>query len=170
MLEIEGIKICGPDVSAPAGLYVRLVPSGNRPISGGRYTQAKGVYGYGTRWDTGAFIRLIREVVTPGIRVADVGAGTGILTILAAKLGASVTAYEIDPMALDVLRENVGISGEGSISIRGEFPGDTRGAQFDLAFANLGKASADLGPALLRVASRVFITGGDGRSTEEVMR
>jgi SAM-dependent methyltransferase len=42
-----------------------------------------------------AFARAIAEVVTPGMRVLDVGTGTGILAMLAAKAGAQ-TVYAID--------------------------------------------------------------------------
>jgi ribosomal protein L11 methyltransferase len=41
-----------------------------------------------------------------GRRVADVGCGTGILAIAAAKLGAQVDAVDIDPDAVPVAREN----------------------------------------------------------------
>ncbi len=57
-----------------------------------------------------AFAAAIAAVVRPGMRVADLGAGTGFLSLLAAQHGASVTAYEQHPglvgLARDILRAN----------------------------------------------------------------
>ena len=61
-----------------------------------------------------ATTRLCAELLTQELRrtpeaaVLDVGCGSGILSILAAKLGAAtVTACDIDSIALDVCRENL---------------------------------------------------------------
>ncbi len=43
---------------------------------------------------TSSFITALERTVTPGCRVLDVGTGTGILALAAARLGASVTAVE----------------------------------------------------------------------------
>ncbi len=50
---------------------------------------------------------LIQDDIT-GKRVVDLGCGTGVLSIGAALLGASVTAVDIDPAALATARENAG--------------------------------------------------------------
>jgi ribosomal protein L11 methyltransferase len=53
-------------------------------------------------------LRLLDGRVLPGSRVADVGAGSGILSIAAARLGAAeVLALELDPWACTTARENV---------------------------------------------------------------
>jgi ribosomal protein L11 methyltransferase len=50
------------------------------------------------------------------MRVLDVGAGSGILAIAAARLGARVVeAVEIDPVAASVCRENVERNGVGDV-------------------------------------------------------
>ena len=49
----------------------------------------------------------VSNSVYPGARVLDIGAGTGILAIAAAHLGADVTAIEIDEHAAGVAQANV---------------------------------------------------------------
>jgi SAM-dependent methyltransferase len=56
--------------------------------------------------------RLIRHAnVRSGDRVLDVGCGTGVVSITAARLGAQVTALDLTPELLDRARENARISG-----------------------------------------------------------
>lgn len=53
-------------------------------------------------------LRLLDRLIEPGQRVADVGAGSGILSIAAARLGADeVVALEVDPASCETARENV---------------------------------------------------------------
>jgi ribosomal protein L11 methyltransferase len=57
---------------------------------------------------TRACLRLLEEAVVPGDRVADVGAGSAILAVAAARLGAArVVAYESDPLACAAARQTV---------------------------------------------------------------
>lgn len=69
-------------------------------------------FGTGTHETTRLVIGLLEKYVTPDIRVLDVGCGSGILAICASKLGAgSCKAYDIDPVAVKVARENIKDSG-----------------------------------------------------------
>jgi ribosomal protein L11 methyltransferase len=53
-------------------------------------------------------LRALDSMVDPGSRIADVGSGSGILSIGAALLGARrILALEVDPMACETARENV---------------------------------------------------------------
>ena len=57
-------------------------------------------------------LRLLDRAVEAGQRVADVGAGSGILSMAAAGLGArEVVALEGDPLACEVMRENLAHNG-----------------------------------------------------------
>ena len=74
-------------------------------------------FGTGTHETTRLVIELLEECVTPGMKVADVGCGSGILAICAAKLGATCCrAYDIDPVAVRVAQENIADSGEKCVT------------------------------------------------------
>lgn len=69
-------------------------------------------FGTGTHETTRLVMKIMQDVVTVGDRVLDVGCGSGILSIAASKLGAElVRAYDIDPVAVRVTRENARESG-----------------------------------------------------------
>ena len=80
--------------SAPGDLVVELDPGM--------------AFGTGTHETTGMCLELLEKYVQKRKRVMDVGTGSGILAIAAAKLGAqNVLAVDIDPSAVKVARENV---------------------------------------------------------------
>ena len=65
-------------------------------------------FGTGQHATTSLCIRALENLVRPGMTVFDVGTGSGVLAIVAAKLGAKrVEAVDFDPVALRVARENV---------------------------------------------------------------
>ena len=69
-------------------------------------------FGTGEHPTTRGVLRLMQEVIRPGDSVADLGSGSGILAIAAAKLGADrVFAIELDPDAIGNAEENVARNG-----------------------------------------------------------
>lgn len=65
-------------------------------------------FGTGQHATTALCIRALEELVRPGMTVFDIGTGSGVLAIVAAKLGAKrVEAVDFDPVAVRVARENV---------------------------------------------------------------
>jgi ribosomal protein L11 methyltransferase len=71
-------------------------------------------FGTGEHATTRGVVRLMQRVVRLGDTVADLGSGSGVLAIAAAKLGASrVAAIEIDPDAIGNAEENVTRNGVG---------------------------------------------------------
>ncbi|HEY3363636.1 MAG TPA: 50S ribosomal protein L11 methyltransferase [Symbiobacteriaceae bacterium] len=69
-------------------------------------------FGTGSHATTGLCLRWLERVVKPGASVIDVGTGSGILAIAAARLGAgAITAIDIDPVAVQVAHENVAKNG-----------------------------------------------------------
>jgi len=62
--------------------------------------------------DGGTAARIARLAVdAPGERVLEVGAGTGALTAALARLGARVTAFDVDPDMVAILRERADLAG-----------------------------------------------------------
>ncbi|HWR38115.1 MAG TPA: 50S ribosomal protein L11 methyltransferase [Patescibacteria group bacterium] len=65
-------------------------------------------FGTGTHHTTAMCICALEEVLKPGDQVFDVGTGSGVLAVAAAKLGAAdVLAADFDPVAVRVASENV---------------------------------------------------------------
>lgn len=65
-------------------------------------------FGTGTHPTTQMCLLALEDWMRPGARVLDLGTGSGILAIVAAKLGAGrVLALDTDPQAVGVARENV---------------------------------------------------------------
>lgn len=133
--------ILGPDETEPPDrIAVRLHPVG---------TKAKG---WGWEPDTRAAIEWLEERVKPGMTVCDIGTGTGILAIVAARLGAIVTAYEINDVAKDIAAQNFALN-DVTVELLGEYD-DRQG--FDLVVANLG----DVSYVLMLTAGREVWTSG----------
>ena len=74
-------------------------------------------FGTGTSPTTYLAARLLERHMKPGMDVIDAGCGTGILSVIAAKLGAhSVLGLDIDPEAVAATENNAEINGCGNIS------------------------------------------------------
>jgi ribosomal protein L11 methyltransferase len=69
-------------------------------------------FGTGTHPTTALCLAALAETVPPAAAVLDVGTGSGLLAIAAAKLGATrVVGTENDPVALEVAKENAARNG-----------------------------------------------------------
>ena len=125
MYAIGRFAVFGPDEDAPEDLLpIRLLPVG---------TRAKG---WGYEVETRAALAWLAEHVQPGMTVADIGTGTGILAIAAVALGAKeVTAYEQDAAVRGIALDNFALNDPRRIHLREEYD-DQQG--FDLVVANLG--------------------------------
>jgi ribosomal protein L11 methyltransferase len=68
-------------------------------------------FGSGLHPTTRLCLEALEDYVCPGHVVLDVGTGSGILSIAAARLGAaSVLALDTDPLAVQIARENVALN------------------------------------------------------------
>lgn len=76
-------------------------------------------FGTGTHETTHMCMELLEKHLQSGMRVMDVGTGSGILAIAAAKLGAeNILAIDIDPDAVKVAHENVELNGvQGQVRV-----------------------------------------------------
>jgi ribosomal protein L11 methyltransferase len=117
-------------------------------------------FGTGHHGTTRGCLLLFEEVLRRRCprRILDVGCGTGVLAIAAAKtLRGSVALGDIDPIAVRVARENARLNGVGArlrpILSRGVERRELRdGAPYELIFANiLARPLARLAPSLARL-------------------
>ncbi|MCO6452992.1 MAG: 50S ribosomal protein L11 methyltransferase [Caldilineales bacterium] len=94
-------------------------------------------FGTGGHPSTTLILELLEKYMQPGMRMLDVGTGSGILAIAGCKLGAAaVIATDIDPTAVKVAGENSRVNqvDDRIAIVEGSVPGD---GQYDLVCANI---------------------------------
>ena len=95
-------------------------------------------FGTGRHETTALCLEAIEDLVFSGARVADVGCGSGVLAIAAAKLGAaSVVANDVDPLAVAATQENAEANGVGAKIAVSESAAPPSGQVFELVIANI---------------------------------
>ena len=107
-------------------------------------------FGTGHHPTTRMCLLLLEKYLRPGMEVLDLGTGSGILALAAARLGAgSVLALDTDPLAVKAAREYVRKNGlSGAVKMR-KGTLDPRWGYFDLIAANLtARNILELLPAL----------------------
>jgi ribosomal protein L11 methyltransferase len=92
-------------------------------------------FGTGSHASTRLVLQYLEKCIKTGDRVLDYGCGSGILAIVAAKLGAGeISAVDIDPQALDTTAENARING---VRLRVALPGQLPAGTYDMVLANI---------------------------------
>ena len=98
-------------------------------------------FGTGSHETTRLVIELLEKYTKQGVRMLDVGTGSGILAICASKLGAGeCRAYDIDPIAVKVANENIAESGQTNVTCEVSDllrQVDLEGGKYDLICANI---------------------------------
>jgi ribosomal protein L11 methyltransferase len=95
-------------------------------------------FGTGTHPTTRLCLEALEEVVVPEVRVLDLGTGSGILAIAAAKQGAAtVHAVDVDDIAVLSARENVLANGVGETVCVQAGSLDRAVGQYDLITVNI---------------------------------
>ncbi|EHQ91719.1 50S ribosomal protein L11 methyltransferase [Desulfosporosinus youngiae] len=116
-------------------------------------------FGTGTHPTTTLCLKALEDLVKPGQRVFDLGTGSGILAIAAAKLGAKVDAVDLDSVAIKVAQENVALNkvNDQVRVLRGDL-GTVLVGQADLVIANI---IADVILVLLSDLKRILRFDGE---------
>jgi ribosomal protein L11 methyltransferase len=123
-------------------------------------------FGTGQHPTTAMCLRALEDFVRPGVRVLDLGCGSGILAIAGAKLGAErVLAIDIDPNAVRAAKENATANGVAPVvDVReGTLEANAAGERFDVIVANISGLTLErLAPPLASSlgVSGVLITSG----------
>ena len=140
----------------PAALVVRLDPGL--------------AFGTGSHASTRLVLQALEKTIKRGERVLDYGCGSGILAIVAAKLGAgAVAAVDIDPQALETTTANANANG---VSLSVARPEQLPAGTYDLVLANIlaGPLIALEAPlaARVRAGGRILLSGILQAQAEEV--
>lgn len=132
-------------------------------------------FGTGTHETTQLCLELIGECFVPGMSFLDVGTGTGILSIAAAKMGGNkpgsrIHACDIDEEAIRIARQNAAQNESPLIMFHtGSVSDDT--PQFDFVCANLTVDILEpLLPQLLRITGKHLVLSGILTEQEERIR
>lgn len=97
-------------------------------------------FGTGHHETTWLMLRMLLEEAVEGCGVLDMGCGTGVLAILAARRGAKrVLAIDIDPWSVENTRENAEANGHPEIAVREGDASLLGQERFDLVLANINK-------------------------------
>ena len=123
-------------------------------------------FGTGHHETTNLIVSRLLETELTGKCVLDMGCGTSILAILAAKRGASpITAIDIDDWCVSNSADNIRLNGIDCITVR---LGDadllrTERPSFDLIIANINRniltTDMDAYAACMTTGSRIFLSG-----------
>ena len=98
----------------------------------------KMAFGTGTHETTALCMAYVENEDLTGKTVLDIGSGSGILSILASKLGAKkVDACDIDPIAIESAKENIKINKTDNVSVfYSDLLSEVDG-KYDMIFANI---------------------------------
>ncbi len=117
-------------------------------------------FGSGAHPTTRLVLAELERLIGPHTRVLDLGCGSGVLAIAAARLGAAeVLAVDIDPEALTATRENQVRNGV-HFPVRKALGAPPQRPRFDVIAANIGANTLiDLAPTLTQWGHTLVLSG-----------
>jgi len=141
-------------------------------------------FGTGAHPSTQMVMETMEEIVKPGCRCLDLGSGSGILSLVALRLGAeSAVGVDIDPKAEDIARENAAYNGftapaftalTGNVTEDAQLMAKLAEADYDLVLVNIvADVIIGLSPILPRFLgenSRLICSGILDTRLEDVKR
>ncbi|MEZ4772971.1 MAG: 50S ribosomal protein L11 methyltransferase [Bacteroidia bacterium] len=123
--------------------FCQIVPSFRTPEPGFEHTiilDPKMSFGTGHHETTRLVLRLMKSISFEGKRVLDMGCGTGVLGILAAKLGANpILGIDIDAWSFENATENARVNGISRMTIEQGDVTAIQGQTFDIILANINR-------------------------------
>lgn len=147
--------------SVAIGDFCQIIPSFREPEPGFAHTivlDPKMSFGTGHHETTRLVLRLMEKISFQGKRVLDMGCGTGVLGILAAKLGAeTILGIDIDAWSYENATENTQINAISGMTI---LEGDVtaiEGQTFDIILANINR---NVLLADIPLYQQTLVTGG----------
>ncbi|HJV18311.1 MAG TPA: 50S ribosomal protein L11 methyltransferase [Sediminibacterium sp.] len=146
--------------------FVGIRAAFHPPVKGMEYELVitpKMSFGTGHHATTYTVIQLMRELDFKGKRVFDFGTGTGILAILAEKMGASsVLAVDNDAWCIENSRENTSINACKIVYIQ-QVDSIDSAWDFDIVVANINRHIIEVNlsslPAILRDGGSLILSG-----------
>lgn len=145
---VEPIKVAGFVIHAP---WHAVDDADERHIS----IDPGRAFGSGHHPTTRMAITALSNHVEPDDRVLDVGCGTGILSIIAARMGAAaITGIDLNNDIVAAARSNIEANGVANIVQVAEHPLELIDTSFDIVVANI--VIGDLRPLLPRLIERTL--------------
>jgi ribosomal protein L11 methyltransferase len=161
------------------GETLRIVPVWEKMRSGGRRRTVRinpGLsFGTGDHFTTRFCLEMVEKVCGRKAPASflDIGTGSGILAISAARLGVpSVKGVDFDPQCVEEAKANAGLN---RLAARCEFAmmdisKEKPDGKYEVVCANLyGRLLADAAPSLVKAASRLLILSGMTETEGEVV-
>ncbi|SHJ51432.1 50S ribosomal protein L11 methyltransferase [Alicyclobacillus tolerans] len=129
-------------VPVPVGRRLLVIPNWDQHVDTQRVSvrlEPGMAFGTGTHETTQLAMEALERITLADKRVLDVGCGTAILAITAAKLGAKeVQALDVDPVAVSVAKENVRLNEVHVEVSQGDLlKGFSKEVRYDVIVANI---------------------------------
>jgi release factor glutamine methyltransferase len=125
-----------------------------------------GVFHPGVFFSTPIFLSFLRNVVFQEKNVLDVGTGSGLLALFAAQRGATVTALDIHPLAVETARKNADANQLLLSAVESDLFDNLPPQRFDFILINPPYYPR----APLSTAERAFFAGGNFEYFEKLFR